>query len=145
MAKMHTRKKGKSGSRNSFYGEKHNWIQMSQSEVEEAVVQMRKDGLTASVIGIKLRDLYGVPKLKYINKKKIGDVLSENNIAPEVPEDLLALITKYKRVSKHMNLNKKDISNSRRRSLVMAKMLRLVRYYKRTGRLAKGWELNKVL
>ncbi|MCL4350395.1 MAG: 30S ribosomal protein S15 [Candidatus Thermoplasmatota archaeon] len=145
MAKMHTRKKGRSGSRNTFYGMKHNWIQMSQIELEEAVVQMRKEGLTASMIGIRLRDLYGVPKLKYVNKKKIGDVLAENKIAPEVPEDLMGLISKYKKVSKHINLNRNDLNNDRRKSLIMAKMLRLVRYYKRTGRLSKGWELNKVL
>ncbi|MHB1648161.1 MAG: 30S ribosomal protein S15 [Cuniculiplasma sp.] len=145
MAKMHTRKKGRSGSRNTFYGMKHNWIQMSQIELEEAVVQMRKEGLTASMIGIRLRDLYGVPKLKYVNKKKIGDVLAENMIAPEVPEDLMGLISKYKKVSKHINLNRNDLNNDRRKSLIMAKMLRLVRYYKRTGRLSKGWELNKVL
>ena len=145
MAKMHTRKKGRSGSRNTFYGMKHNWIQMSQIELEEAVVHMRKEGLTASMIGIRLRDLYGVPKLKYVNKKKIGDVLAENKIAPEVPEDLMGLISKYKKVSKHISLNRNDLNNNRRKSLIMAKMLRLVRYYKRTGRLSKGWELNKVL
>ncbi|MGP6207584.1 30S ribosomal protein S15 [Cuniculiplasma sp. SKW3] len=145
MARMHTRKRGKSGSRNSYYGVGHDWVQQTPKEIEDLVIQLRKEGLTASQIGIRLRDSYGIPKLRYINHKKIGDVLSENNMSPDVPEDLMALITKYKRVSKHMELNKNDLNNGRKRNLLMSKMLRLVRYYKENGYLSKEWELNKVL
>ena len=145
MARMHTRKRGKSGSRNTYYGIGHDWVEMSPEEIEEMVVQFRKEGLTASQIGIRFRDSYGIPKLRYITHKKIGDVLSEKNMNPDVPEDLMALITKYKRVTKHMELNKNDLNNGRKRNLLMAKMLRLVRYYKENGYLSKEWELNKVL
>ena len=37
------------------------------------------------------------------------------------------------RVSKHIVANKRDMSNTRGRNLIMAKMLRLVKYYKRCG------------
>ncbi len=142
---MHTRKKGKSGSRNSYYGVGHDWVQQTPEELEEIVVNLRKEGLTASEIGIKLRDSYGVPKIRYVNHKKIGQILEEKKMAPDVPEDLMALINKYKRVTKHMELNKNDLNNGRKKNLIMSKMLRLVRYYKENGYLAKEWELNKVL
>lgn len=145
MARMHTRKKGKSGSRNSYYGVGHDWIQQTPEELEEIVVNLRKEGLTASEIGIKLRDSYGVPKIRYVNHKKIGQILEEKKMAPDVPEDLMALINKYKRVTKHMELNRNDLNNGRKKNLIMSKMLRLVRYYKENGYLAKEWELNKVL
>ena len=108
-------------------------------------MNLRKEGLTASEIGIKLRDSYGVPKIRYVNHKKIGQILEEKKMAPDVPEDLMALINKYKRVTKHMELNKNDLNNGRKKNLIMSKMLRLVRYYKENGYLAKEWELNKVL
>ncbi|MHB1440577.1 MAG: 30S ribosomal protein S15 [Cuniculiplasma sp.] len=145
MARMHTRKKGKSGSKNSFYGVDHNWVQQSPKELEEIIIQMRKDGLTGSQIGIKLRDSYGIPRVKSVMHSKMGDILSKNNLSSEVPEDLMSLINRYKKVSAHMLLNKKDLSNGRKRALIMSKMLRLVRYYKETGHLKHEWELNKVL
>jgi Ribosomal protein S15P/S13E len=145
MARMHTRKKGKSGSKHSFYGEGHQWVQQSPKELEEVVVQLKNEGLTSSEIGIKLRDFYGVPRVKSVLNEKMGDILEKNSLKPEVPEDLMSLINRYKRVSVHMSLNKKDLSNGRKRALIMAKMLRLVRYYKTNGHLKHEWELNKVL
>jgi small subunit ribosomal protein S15 len=145
MARMHTRKKGKSGSRNSFYGKEHNWIQQSPKEMEEIIVQLRNDGNTSSQIGIKLRDFYGVPRVKSVMHSKMNDILAKNNLKSEVPEDLMSLINRYKRVSVHMALNKKDLNNGRKRALIMSKMLRLVRYYKENGYLKHEWELNKVL
>ena len=86
-----------------------------------------------------------IPGTKHVMGKKIGKILSENNSSPSIPDDLNSLIQKYKRVTKHINMNKKDMSNTRGKNLIMAKMLRLVKYYKREGYLAKEWELNKVL
>ncbi len=145
MARMHTRKKGKSGSKHSFYGQGHPWVQQSPSELEEIIVQLKNDGLTSSQIGIKLRDSYGVPRVKSVLNEKMGNILTKNGLSIEVPEDLQSLIGRYKKVTAHMNLNKKDLSNDRKRALIMAKMLRLVRYYKSTGHLKHEWELNKVL
>ncbi len=142
---MHTRKKGKSGSKHSFYGEGHQWVQQSPKEIEEIVVQLKKDGLTSSEIGIKLRDFYGIPKTKAVMNTKVGDILEKNGLVEEVPDDLNCLIEKYKKVSTHMALNRNDLTNDRKRALIMSKMLRLVRYYKENGGLKREWELNKVL
>ena len=97
------------------------------------------------MIGIKLRDQYTVPGVRPVLHQKMSKVLEENGIKDGVPEDLSFLIKRYKNVSKHLLLNKKDISNKRGKELIMSKILRLVRYYKRTGRLSKDWSLGRVL
>ncbi|MHB8361538.1 MAG: 30S ribosomal protein S15 [Thermoplasmataceae archaeon] len=145
MARMHRRKRGKSGSKNVYTSEGHAWVEQSPSEITEIILNSRKENLTMSKIGIRLRDQYGIPGTKHVMGVKIGKVLRENGNYPAIPEDLNSLIKKYKRVSKHITLNRKDMSNTRGRNLIMAKMLRLVNYYKREGHLAQEWELNKVL
>jgi len=145
MARMHTRKRGKSGSRRIAMVERSSLIQLSDNEITEEIVKLKKDGMTTSEIGIKLRDQYTVPGVRPVLHKKMTKILEENGIKDDIPEDLQFLIKRYKNVSKHLLLNKKDISNKRGKDLIMSKILRLMRYYKRTGRLSKDWSLDRVL
>ncbi len=145
MARMHTRKRGKSKSRRIYSQEKPDWIQFSNEEVEKMIVDLKKAGTSNSVIGVKLRDQYGIPGTKAILGKKLGKVLQSAGIKDEVPEDLMNLIKKYRNVSKHMEINRNDMSNKRGQALLIAKILRLVKYYKRSGYLAPNWNLSKVL
>ncbi|MEM0154997.1 MAG: 30S ribosomal protein S15 [Thermoplasmataceae archaeon] len=145
MARMHTRKRGKSGS-NRVYGQgRPAWLSVSDEEISKSILDLNKQGLSNSLIGIRLRDQYGVPGSKPILGKKIGSVLRENGIKPDLPEDLSHLINRYKNVRKHTESNRKDMSNIRGEMLIMSKMLRLVRYYKRKGSIAPEWNLSKVL
>src|SRR5579875_2795228 len=145
MARMHTRKKGKSKSRRVYSDAPMDWLQVSKHEIRNMVVEMRKSGLSKSMIGIKLRDQYGVPGTKPTLNKKVSTVLREAGIKESVPEDLMSLINRYKNVAKHNELNPKDQSNIRGQALIMSKILRLVKYYKREGYLAPEWNLSKVL
>ena len=145
MARMHTRKRGKSGSHKIYDTGRHEWITLSDSEIIDLVVQMKSEKVPNSVIGIKLRDQHAIPSTKSIVGKKIGQILTEKCITDDIPEDLANLIKRYKNVTKHMALNKNDMSNSRGRSLIMAKILRLVKYYKREGRLPAEWNVEKAL
>ena len=83
--------------------------------------------------------------MRQVLHQKMGKILEENGIKEDMPEDLAFLIKRYKNVSKHLLLNKKDISNTRGSQLIMSKILRLMRYYKRTGRLPADWSLKRVL
>nr|WP_236689067.1 MULTISPECIES: 30S ribosomal protein S15 [Acidiplasma] len=141
---MHTRKRGKSGSKRLQLTERPSWL-VTDDEIKDQVLKMKKDGLSKSMIGIRLRDQYAVPGVRPVMHKKMSQILAENGIKEDIPEDLSFLIKRYKNVSKHLLLNKKDISNRRGRDLIMSKMLRLIRYYKRTGRLSKDWSLDRVL
>ncbi len=144
MARIHTRKRGKSGSKRLVLNERPSWIG-SDDEIKDQILKFKKDGLSNSMIGIRLRDQYSVPGVRPVMHQKMSKILEENGVKDEIPEDLSFLIKRYKNVSKHLLLNKKDISNKRGKELIMAKILRLVRYYKRTGRLSKDWSLNRVL
>ncbi|KAA8922290.1 30S ribosomal protein S15 [Thermoplasma sp.] len=144
MARMHTRKRGRSGSK-KVYGVQPSWIQYSKDEIVNTIVNLKKSGVPPSVIGIRLRDQYGIPTVKAVLGTKLGKILAEKGLKDEVPEDLSNLIRRYNNVAKHVELNPKDQANKRGRDLIMAKMLRLVKYYKRTGVLDEKWNLSKVL
>lgn len=145
MARMHTRKRGKSKSRRIYTNEKPGWIQFSNDEIVKMIVDMKKAGNPSSVIGIKLRDQYGIPGTKAVFGKKLNDVLAQAGMVDQVPEDLMNLIKRYQNVTKHIELNSKDFSNKRGQVLIMSKILRLVKYYKREGKLSPEWNLAKVL
>ncbi len=145
MARMHTRKRGRSGSHRFRYTEKPSWISASPEEIEETIVQLRNSDLSSAAIGVRLRDQYGIPSTKTMLGKKLGNILEEKGLKSEIPEDLLSLIAKYKRVTKHLELNPTDRKNTRSRSLLMSKIRRLMKYYQRTDKLPPGWQLNKVL
>ena len=144
MARMHTRKRGKSGSRRLTLEERPSWMQ-NDDEIKEEIIKFKKDGLSNSMIGIKLRDQYAVPGVRPVLHQKMGKMLEANGIKDDIPEDLAFLLKRYKNVSKHLLLNKKDISNKRGSQLIMSKILRLMRYYKRTGRLPSDWSLKRAL
>lgn len=145
MARMHTRKRGKSGSHRFRYTDKPSWITTSPEELEETIVQLRNSNLDSAAIGIRLRDQYGVPSTKTVLGKKLGEILNEKGLKTDVPEDLRSIIAKYKSVSRHLQLNPADKKNLRSRSLLMSKIRRLMKYYKRKDMLPAGWELDKVL
>jgi len=91
------------------------------------------------MIGLILRDSYGVPDVKAALGKKLTKVLEEHNLLPDIPEDLSNLLDKRANLLKHLAEHKKDIHNRRRLQLIEAKIKRLVKYYKREGRLPEKW------
>ncbi len=145
MARMHTRKRGKSRSHRERYTTKPSWIKASTDEIIDNIVQLRNSKLSSPEIGIRLRDQYAIPSTKTVLGKKLGTVLKEKSLKSDIPDDLQSLINRYKKVSAHLALNTRDRSNQRGRSLVMAKILRLIKYYKRNNALPAGWNLDKVL
>ena len=71
MGRLHTHNHGKSHSTRPIELKKPSWVTQSPKEIEEIIVKYGKDGLTASQIGIKLRDQYAIPLVKpIINKGK---------------------------------------------------------------------------
>jgi small subunit ribosomal protein S15 len=145
MARMHTRKRGKSRSHKDRYTSKPTWIKASNDEIIDDIVQLKNSKLTSPQIGIRLRDQYAIPSTKVVLGKKLNKILEEKSLKPVIPDDLQSLITRYKKVSAHLALNTRDKSNDRGRTLIMAKILRLIKYYRRNNVLPAGWNLDKVL
>ena len=100
---------------------------------------MSKEGMSTSLIGLKLRDQYGIPNVKLVTKKNISEILAEEGIKPTIPEDLRNLMKKAVRINTHLAPRKGDIHNKRNLALTEAKIRRLVRYYKVNKILSEEW------
>lgn len=142
MSRMHNSKKGQSGSTRPHLEETPDWVPLDENEVEDLIIELAKQGRTASEIGFVLRDQYGVPNVKLLLDKSISDVLEENDLAPEIPEDLLALIEKAVNLNEHLKDHPKNKSNRRGLQLIESKIRRLVDYYKKEGELDEDWEYS---
>jgi small subunit ribosomal protein S15 len=143
MARMHTRKRGKSGSKKPLREGKPEWVTMSNDELDGLLVKLKKEGLTKSRIGMILRDQYGIPKVKDIRGERISKVLSSKGMNDQIPEDLEALIKNAVSLNKHVELNPKDLKNKRGLELIEAKIKRLAKYYKRKNKLPGNWSYSK--
>jgi len=142
MARMHSRKKGKSGSKKPAK-KIPSWAPYKDKEVEKLVVKFSKAGKSSSEIGMILRDNYGINSVKALAKKTIGQVLKEHELVKELPEDLLSLIKRMVGIKAHLEKNKMDRTAKRGFQLTNSKILRLVKYYKRTGKLAQDWSFDQ--
>ena len=135
---MHSRKRGKAGSKRPVHINV-GWVSYKPKEVELIITKLAKEGNAPSVIGMILRDTYGIPDTEALVGKKITAVLAEKKSMPAIPEDLMSLIKKYILIQKHLGKNKKDMPGLRGLQLTESKIRRLVKYYKRTGRLDQSW------
>lgn len=140
MAKMHTRKKGKSGPTKPLRTEAPAWSTMTTEEVTTVVNDMWKQGVSTSEIGMVLRDKYGVPDVKVLTGKKVTQILRESGEDFAVPEDLYNLIVKAIGLRKHMSNNHKDVHNKRSLMNSESKIRRLVKYYQSTKVLPATWK-----
>jgi len=145
MGRLHTHNHGKSHSNRPIILKKPSWISQSPKDVEELIIKYGKEGLTPSQIGIKLRDQYSIPLAKPIISKSIVEVLNENDLKQDIPEDLNNIVLKAIGLQKHLKVNKGDSRNVRSLELVEAKVHRLSSYYKRIGRIPKNWKYKSVV
>ena len=99
----------------------------------------------ASQIGTKLRDQHAIPLVKPIIKKGITQVLAENDLTQDLPEDLNNIVNKAVGLQKHLKVNKGDRRNVRSLELLEAKVHRLSVYYKKIGQIPKNWKYKAVI
>ena len=145
MGRLHTHRHGKSHTIRPAILRVPSWITLSPKEIEELVVKYSKEGLTPSQIGLKLRDQHSIPLIKPITKKSVGEILEENNLQAEMPEDLDNIVRKAVGLQKHLKTNKGDNRNVRSLELIEAKVHRLSVYYKRIDRIPKNWKYKSVV
>lgn len=142
MARMYSRKHGKSGSTKPTRNEPPEWADLSENEIESKVVELGEEGKSPSEIGKILRDKYGIPSVKYFGEKKISDILEENDMRSEIPTDLRELIDKAREIRKHLERNPKDSSAIHGLEETESKIRRLRNYYKKQGKIPQDWEYN---
>lgn len=141
MARMYSRKKGKSGS-NKPIKKTAIWVRYKPKEIELLIAKLAKEGKSASEIGLFMRDSYGIPNISAVTNKRITRIVKEKGLAKELPEDLLNLIKKSVKIRKHMEENHKDMPALRGLQLTESKIRRLVKYYKKTKVLPLGWKFD---
>ena len=142
MARMHARRKGKSGSTHPIRDKHPEWSALNPREIKSRMMELAKTGKSTSEIGLILRDQYAVPDIKIATGKKVSKILEENNIRSEIPEDLRNLIKTALRLKKHLEVQKKDLKNKRNLQLTESKIKRLTKYYHANDRLPKGWKYS---
>ena len=140
MARMYSRAKGRSGSTRPSIARLPAWLRYSPKEIELLVAKLAKEeGLKPSQIGLRLRDVYGVPDITLATKKSVTAILAERGLATKLPEDLIALLRKSIKLRQHLESHRKDKHAKRGLLLTESKIRRLTKYYSRTGKLLAGW------
>ena len=142
MARIHSRRKGGSGSKRPMISESPAWVPFKAAEVEDLIVKMAKDGYTSAKIGLTLRDQYGVPDVKLLTGKYVTEIMRERGVAPALPEDLSSLMRRAITLNVHLRENKGDRSNKRGLQLIESKIRRLEQYYKENGVLPADWKYS---
>ncbi|MCX8194894.1 MAG: 30S ribosomal protein S15 [Candidatus Micrarchaeota archaeon] len=142
MARMHSKKRGKSGSKKPAVKIAPEWTEYAPHEVEELVVKMGKEGKGPTEIGMILRDVYGIPSVQNICNKSITAILKENGVKLGFPEDLLNLIKRAVNMREHLRTNRADKHNRTKLIHVESKIGRLVKFYRRTGRIPADWKYD---
>ncbi len=142
MARMHARRRGRSGSQRPLITENPAWVPLSKEEIEGLVIKMGKDGVTMARIGLLLRDQHAVPDVKLATGRTVLEILKENDLQANIPDDLVALMRKAINLQAHLQENKKDLANKRNLQMVESKIRRIVKYYKREGSLPADWQYS---
>ncbi len=145
MGRLHTHNHGKSHSIRPMDPKKPDWVKQTNEEIEGLIIKYAKEGMTTSQIGIKLRDQHAIPLVKPIINKGIKEVLIENKLNPEIPEDLNNIVMKAVNLQKHLKENRSDNRNTRALELVEAKVHRLSTHYKKTGEIDQKWKYKSVV
>jgi small subunit ribosomal protein S15 len=139
MARIHARRRGKSGSVRPHRDEPPAWSTTDAAEIEQLVVDLSRKERSSAEIGMILRDQYAVPDVKLATGRRIGEILEANDLGGEIPEDLRNLIVKALGMRKHLAENRNDVHNKRQLQLTESKVRRLVKYYVGSKRLPSGW------
>jgi len=142
MSRMHSSRKGVSGSKKPLIDKNPSWVPQSAEEISETVVKLAGEGMTMAKIGLVMRDQYAVPNVRLATGKTIREILAEKNIKFEIPEDLQGLMKRAVSLSGHVKANKKDLHNLRGLQLIESRIRRLVKYYKREGVIPETWNYS---
>ena len=113
---------------------------MNKEELGKHVLRLHGNGIPPTMIGLTLRDQYGVPSVKPILGTKLTGYLRENAEVQEIPEDLANLMRKAIGMRKHLESNKKDLHNRRWLPLTENMIRRPATAQGRTGKPPEHWQ-----
>ena len=135
MARIYSRKKGRHGSKRPPANALPRWVKSNKDDLEKIVVQLAKEKKNRAVIGTILRDQYGIPDVKLVTGKKISQIIQEQGLSQDIPEDLLSLFKKAVELREHLTRSKKDKAALKGLEHLESKIRRLIKYYAREGKI----------
>lgn len=142
MARMHTRRKGRSGSKRPVATKNPEWVALDADEIEATIAKLASQGKSSAEIGLILRDQYAVPNVRLATGKSVMEILQAKGAKFETPEDLGNLMRKAVALQTHLRTNPKDLSNRRGLQLLEARIRRLAQYYQKEGVLPETWDYS---
>ena len=142
MARLHSRKKGKSGSSPPTKEGIPEWTSYSKEEVEEIIRKLAREGVPPAKIGLILRDQYSIPLVDRMLGMSMNAFLEKENLTAKFPEDLLSLIKRAVGMRNHLKLNSGDTHNKVKLMHVESKIHRLSKYYRKTSKVPAGWKYD---
>lgn len=142
VARIYSGRKGRHGSKKPPVKTIQRWVKLKKNEVENLVIKLAEQKYSSSIIGIILRDQYGIPDVKTITGKSITQIMKDKKLYPELPEDMLSLLRKAVRLREHLEANKADKHSKKGLENLESKIRRLGKYYTRTGMLPKNWKYD---
>ncbi len=95
--------------------------------------------MSGAQVGTVLRDSLGVPSVRAATGTRMADLLGQQGLRPEIPEDLQALLKRVVHLQRHLTVHPKDRSNQRGLSLMESRIRRLARYYRQREMLPEDW------
>lgn len=143
MARMHNDGRGSSGSDKPVNKKNPRWVDYDEDEVVDLVVKLRKEGEDPSQIGMTLRDQYGIPSVKQVTDKKITEILEEEGLALDLPEDLNNLVEKAESIQDHIEENQNDEEAIRQLELTEAKIRSVASYHRDEGNIPQDWKYER--
>jgi small subunit ribosomal protein S15 len=145
MARVYSRRKGKSGSKRPMQ-KAAPWLKdrYKPEEVEEIIVKLAKKGHSLSETGLILRDQYGIPstRVKELQLGKIGKIAKKHKVTQPFPEDMQNLLKKAVSLHAHMHKNRRDYTSKRGLEITESKIRRLAKYYKAKKALPADWKYD---
>lgn len=119
------------------------WIDKSEEEIEEIIVNLAEEkDKSTSEIGNILRDKYGIPNVKDILGRNMLEVLVDNGVEPDIPEDLMEQLKDSVNLRNHLDRNPNDVESQRALSELESKIQKLTKYYRSKGRLPEDWRYD---
>src|SRR3989442_11985693 len=111
MARMHARRKGRSGSKRPLVTKSPDWVPLEADEIEETIARLAAQGKRSAEIGTVLRDQYAVPNVRLATGKSITGIMRARGTKFEMPEDLSDLMRKAVDLQAHLKLHRRDRSH----------------------------------
>ena len=143
MARLHSRKKGKAGTKRPKSNVAPTWSSLKPAELKENILKMAREGVPPAKIGIIMRDQHSVANLRAQLGMSLKLFLKKENALGEYPEDLLNLIKKAVHMANHIRTSKNDTGNTVKLGHVESKIQRLAKYYSSKGMIPAGWRYDR--